>query len=135
MRTNRQVRDPRRGTSSPGSAARIAAWSLRGPVRALRPSALAFVAAGCLALGSAGCASDAPTRPESPESVQPEGLADTRAEIADRRASMRDLMDQNLARPAAPEAPQSVVGSVFDFVGKAGTTVFDVLSLRAFGVW
>lgn len=102
--------------------------------RAARTATIAVAALVSLA-AAPGCASDAPTRPEAPEAVRPEGLTDTRDAIADRRASMRDLMDQNLARPAAPEAPQGVVSSVFDFVGSAGKSVFDVLSLRAFGAW
>ena len=102
-----------------------------GPARA----AALGVALALAALTTASCASDTPTRPESP---RPAELDSVRETLADRRSDTQDLMETSLIRPttegAAPSGPGFGAG-VVDFLGDVGNAAFDVLSMRALGIW
>ena len=111
-----------------------AARSVAG-TRTDRRAAPLLVAAVLLA--AAGCASDAPVRPESPRSdVVPSGVSDMRESLASQRGETLDRMDT--VRPEAADAPTGGPGmldTVMDAVGWATGTAVDVLTLQAFGIW
>jgi len=107
----------------------------RTGMRRDRRAAPLLVAAVLLA--AAGCASDAPVRPESPRSeVVPSGISDMRESLASQRGETLDRMDT--VRPEAADAPTGGPGmldTVMDAVGWATGSAVDVLTLEAFGIW
>jgi hypothetical protein len=116
------------------SAARPFLARHRGPF-------LALLAAGA-ALGVSGCASDGPTHPtlpdrptvERPDGITPDGVAEMRETISDRRSASRDLMDTTLVTPSTLDTNEAGP----DFLGYLGTLTgyaLDALSLQTFGIW
>jgi hypothetical protein len=115
-----------------------AACPCRAPFRARFLTVLALGAA----LGVSGCASDGPThatlpdRPtvERPDGITPDGVAEMRETMADRRSASRDLMDSTLVTSSALDTNEPGP----DFLGYLGTLTgyaLDALSLQTFGIW
>ena len=93
-----------------------------------RPSAAALL----VALAASGCASSTPA-----DGAQPEGLAEQRAVLAERRAETRSVMEDSTSQSSGSvlDGAANAGGTMLGWLGSAGNTALDVLTLQALGLW